>query len=45
MVANLEDGDEGAAHAEAEDAANVGHEPDHRDLLVTSYPSHSRVLK
>ena len=34
VVENLEDGDEAAAHGEAEDAADVGDEPDRRHLLV-----------
>ena len=31
---DLEDGDDGEAHAEAQDAAAVGHEPDDGDPLV-----------
>ena len=34
VVENLEDGDETAAHGEAEDAADVGDEPDRRHFLV-----------
>ena len=33
-VEDLEDGDDGEAHAEAQDAAAVGHEPDDGDPLV-----------
>ena len=45
MVDDLEDGDEAESHAEAEEAAGVGHEGDHRDLLVAHYPRHHRVLE
>ena len=41
---DLEQGDETAAHAETQDAAHVGHEPNHRDLLVALDQSHRRVL-
>ena len=34
IVEDLEDGDDGEAHAEAQDAAAVGHEPDDGDPLV-----------
>ncbi len=33
MVEDLEDGDEAAAHGEAEDTADVGNEPDDRNFL------------
>ena len=33
IVENLEDGDDGEAHAEAQDAAAVGHEPDDGNSL------------
>ena len=34
MVEYLEDGDEAAAHGQAQDAPDVGDEPDRRHLLV-----------
>ena len=35
VVENLEDGDEAAAHRQAEDTTDVGHEPDQRDFLIS----------
>ena len=37
IVEDLEDGDDGEAHAEAQDAAAVGHEPDDGDPLVPGW--------
>ena len=34
MMEYLEDGDEAAAHGQAQDAPDVGDEPDRRHLLV-----------
>ena len=45
VVEDLEDADEAEAHAEAEEAARVGHEGDHRDLLVAHDLRHHRVLQ
>ena len=44
MVEDLEDADEAEAHAESEEAARVGHEGDHRDLLVPHDRRHNWVL-
>ena len=43
-MSNFEEGDQAAAHAEAQDAANVGDEPDDWDFLVPLDESDSRVL-
>ena len=45
VVEDLEDADEAESHAESEEAARVGHEGDHRNLLVTHYLCHNRVLR
>ena len=44
VVEDLEQGDQAAAHAQAQDAADVGHEPDDGDLLVPLDERHGRVL-
>ncbi len=44
MVDHLKHSDQTAAHAQAQDAANVGHEPDDGDLLVALDQRHCRVL-
>ncbi len=44
MVDDLEGGDETEAHAEAEEAACVGHEPDQWDLLVALDAGHHGIL-
>ena len=45
VVEDLEHADEAEPHAEAEEAARVGHEGDHRDLLVAHDLRHHRVLQ
>ena len=44
VVDDLEGRHEGEAHAEAQEAAGVGHEPDERDLLVSFHPRDHGVL-
>ncbi len=44
VVKHLEESDKAAAHAQAEDTADVGHEPDDWDLLVSLDQSHRRVF-
>ena len=44
MVEDLEDADEAESHAESEEAARVGHEGDHRDLLVPHDRRHNWVV-
>ena len=44
MVQDLKDGDETAAHGEAEDSAHVGNEPDHGYALVTLDLGHGRIF-
>ena len=44
-MSHLEDGDEAAAHAQPHDAAHVGHEPDHGNLLVSLDEGDGRILK
>ena len=44
VVEHLEHGHDGEAHAEAEDTAAVGHEPDDGDALVAEDLGHHRLL-
>ncbi len=44
VVEDLEEGDQAAAHAQAQDPAHVGHEPDDGNLLVALDQRHRRVL-
>ena len=45
VVEDLEDGDEAAAHREAQDAPDVGNEPDRRHLLVALHLLRKRYVQ
>ena len=45
VMEDLEDGDEAAAHRQAEDTADVGHEPDHRNFLENKTMVVNRLMQ